>query len=47
MQPNLASPQFKADPYPFYARLRVEAPVYRTVLPDRQVAWLVTRYDEI
>jgi hypothetical protein len=24
--PDLASPQFKANPYPFYARLRAEAP---------------------
>jgi len=51
MQPispvNLASPHFKADPHPFYARLRAEAPVYRTVLPDKQVAWLITRYDDV
>jgi cytochrome P450 len=44
---NIASPQFKADPYPFYARLRVEAPVFRVTLPDRQPAWLVTRYDDV
>ena len=25
--PDLASPAFKANPYPFYARLRAEAPV--------------------
>jgi cytochrome P450 len=47
ISPNLASPQFKANPYPFYARLREEAPVYRTILPSRQVAWLVTRYDDV
>ena len=45
--PNLASPHFKANPYPFYARLRAEAPVYRTVLPTRQAAWLVTRYEDV
>jgi len=45
--PQLASPQFKANPYPFYARLRAEAPVYRITLPTRQVAWLVTRYDDV
>ena len=44
--PDLASPQFKANPYPFYARLRAEAPVYRTRLATRQV-WLVTRYDHV
>src|SRR5690349_10868987 len=45
--PNLASPKFKANPYPFYARLRAEAPFYRTTLPDRQAAWLVTRYEDV
>jgi cytochrome P450 PksS len=43
---NLASRQFKTDPYPFYARLRAEAPVFRTQLPNRQPAWLITRYDD-
>jgi cytochrome P450 len=43
---NLASRQFKADPYPFYAKLRAEAPVFRTGLPDRRPAWLITRYDD-
>jgi cytochrome P450 PksS len=44
---NIASREFKADPYPFYARLRVEAPIYRTILPDKQLAWLITRYDDV
>ena len=44
---NIASREFKADPYPFYARLRAEAPVYRTLLPDKQPAWLITRYDDV
>ena len=46
--PDLASPRFKANPYPFYARLRAEAPVYRiswTFL--RLPAWIVTRYDDV
>ncbi len=47
LAPDLSSPQFKADPYPFYARLRAEAPVYRTMLPHKQVAWLVTRYEDV
>ena len=42
--PDLSSPQFKANPHPFYARLREEAPVWRTTLPDKRTAWLVTRY---
>ena len=44
--PDLASPRFKANPYPFYARLRAEAPVYCTKLANRH-AWLVTRYDDV
>ncbi len=40
--PDLASPAFKANPYPFYARLREEAPVWRTTLGDRRTAWLAT-----
>jgi cytochrome P450 len=45
--PDLASPAFKANPYPFYARLRGEAPVWRATLRDRRTAWLVTRYEDV
>ena len=45
--PDLASPAFKADPHPFYARLRDEAPVWRTTLRDGRAAWLVTRYEDV
>lgn len=45
--PDISSPAFKADPYPFYARLRAEAPVYRTRLSLWLSAWLVTRYDDV
>jgi cytochrome P450 len=44
---DIASPAFKANPYPFYARLRAEAPVFRLTLPDKRPAWLVTRYDDV
>ena len=44
---DIASPAFKANPYPFYARLRAEAPVFRVTLPDQRAAWLVTRYDDV
>ena len=44
---NIAASKFKADPFPFYRRLRAEAPVYRVTLPDRTTAWLVTRYDDV
>ena len=44
---KIASSEFKADPFPFYAQLRSEAPVYRARLPDKRRAWLVTRYDDV
>jgi cytochrome P450 len=44
---NIAAAEFKADPFPFYHRLRELAPVYRVKLPDGQMAWLVTRYDDV
>jgi cytochrome P450 PksS len=44
---NLASREFKANPYPYYARLRAEAPVQRMRIPTGEMAWLVTRYDDV
>ena len=43
---DLARPRFKANPYPFYARLRAEAPVCRTTL-FRQRTWLVSCYEDV
>lgn len=43
---DITSPQFKANPFPFYARLRAEAPVF-PVIVRKQRAWLVTRYDDV
>jgi cytochrome P450 len=43
---DIFSPHHKADPFPFYAPLRAESPVHPVSLPDRQTAWLVTRYDD-
>jgi cytochrome P450 len=45
--PDLSSPAFKADPFPFYHRLREEAPVSPVVLANRLTVWLVTRYDDV
>jgi cytochrome P450 PksS len=44
---DLTGPAFREDPYPTYARMRASAPVCRTTMPDKQVAWLVTRYDDV
>lgn len=43
---DLAKPQFKANPYPFYARLRAEAPICSARFL-RQPTWLITRYDDV
>lgn len=34
---NLLSREFKADPFPFYARLRAEQPVCKVTLPSSPV----------
>jgi cytochrome P450 PksS len=44
---DILSPRHKANLYPFYARLRAEAPVYATTLPGGQRAWLITRYADV
>lgn len=50
---DVTAPTFKANPFPFYARLRAEAPVFPVTLRvppitarAGQRAWLVTRYDD-
>jgi cytochrome P450 len=43
---DITSPQFKANPFPFYARLRAEAPIF-PVIVRKQRAWLVTRYEDV
>lgn len=43
---EIASPEFKADPYPYYAWLRAESPVHRVNLRIGSNLWLVTRYDD-
>lgn len=47
MNVNIASAAHKANPFPFYARLRAEAPVCRVTLPDKQSAWIISRYDDV
>jgi cytochrome P450 len=45
--PDLASPTFKADPYPLYAELRAKHPVLRVILRDKRPAWLITRFADV
>jgi cytochrome P450 len=43
----LARPQFKSNPHPFYARMRVERPVFPVSIPFFGRGWLVTRYEDV
>ena len=43
---DVTSETFKANPFPYYARLRSEAPVFPVTLL-KQRAWLITRYDDV
>ncbi len=43
---NLASPDFKADPYPAFAQTRTEDPVHQVTLAGNRKGWLITRYDD-
>src|SRR5215471_9640426 len=43
---DVTSATFKANPFPYYARLRAEAPVFPVTLL-KQRAWLITRYDDV
>lgn len=44
---DITSPEHKANPHRLYARLRAETPVCPVLMPDKQTAWLVTRYDDV
>jgi cytochrome P450 len=46
---NLASAEFKANPFPFYAQLRAVAPVYCMTAnrPAKKPLWLITRYKDV
>ncbi|WP_436778248.1 cytochrome P450 [Yinghuangia sp. YIM S09857] len=41
---DVYSDQFRDDPYPFYARLRAEAPLIRLAQPN---VWFMTRHEDI
>ena len=43
----LAHPRFKANPYPFYARMRAESPIFPASVPFVGRGWIVTRYEDV
>ncbi|GCF10787.1 cytochrome P450 family protein [Dictyobacter arantiisoli] len=43
---NLASPDFKANPYPTFTELRTTDPVRQTKLTNERRGWLVSRYED-
>lgn len=44
---DLFSARFKADPFPTYAAMRRDDPVYAHTAPDGRVIWYVTRYEDV
>lgn len=46
-QVDILSSEFKADPFPFFARLRNEAPLWSIVVPDSTRVWLLSRYEDV
>ena len=44
---DLFSQDFKVNPYPTFARMRREAPVYAHQSPGGQTIWYITRYDDV
>jgi cytochrome P450 PksS len=48
MKYDLFGPTFKANPYPTYATMRADCPIYRRVAADGQTAvCFLTRYDDV
>src|SRR5688572_1158878 len=43
---NLASPTFKANPFPTYAQIRATDPVYLLASSNEYRTWLITRYKD-
>ena len=43
---DLFSLAFKANPFPVFACMRQEAPVYAHHAPDDRTIWYITRYED-
>ncbi|MEZ4646510.1 MAG: cytochrome P450 [Chloroflexota bacterium] len=44
---DLFTPTFKADPFPTFAQMRENDPIYRHLAPDGSTIWYVTRYEDV
>lgn len=44
---DLADPELKRNPHPFFARLRREAPVKQLRQRDGRLVWMITRYADV
>jgi cytochrome P450 len=44
---HFTTPDFRRDPYPFYARLRREMPIFRLTQGRRGESFYVVRYDDV
>ncbi len=47
MKYDLFSPEFKANPFPTWSRMRQEAPVYALQTPKGETIWYITRYEDV
>jgi len=43
---NLFTPNFKTDPFPTYAAMRADTPIYAHIAPNGDRIWYVTRYED-
>ena len=44
---DLFSPAFKANPFPTFAQMRAQDPIYAQRTPDGRAIWYVTRYEDV
>jgi cytochrome P450 len=44
---DFLSPEFRANPYPTFARLREQGPVVRVTMPGGHSIWVVTQYEAV
>ncbi|MEC2078271.1 cytochrome P450, partial [Metabacillus fastidiosus] len=43
---NLFTKEFTKDPYRTYAELRDTDPICKTLFPDGQYGWMITKYED-